>query len=156
MYLATYYQMPKKAEVGIKQSTIYLIKQFEGFSSKPYLDSVGIPTIGFGETKGVKMGQTTTPTRALITLDQSIDDHVKGMIQCIHVPISQGEFDAYTSFTYNVGVYAFCHSNIATRLNKGDYEGACKGLLDWDHAGGKVLPGLTRRRQEEYQKCSQG
>ena len=137
-------------------ATLVGIALNEGYVGTAYKDAVGVSTIGFGETKGVKMGQSTTPTKALVQLEESMDAHAKGMVFCIKVPISQGEYDAYLSFTYNVGVYAFCHSNVATRLNKGDYEGACKGLLDWDHAGGKRLPGLTKRRQQEYQECSQG
>jgi lysozyme len=152
---------PKKnrtavAALVVSAATLIGIAANEGYVGSTYKDAVGVPTIGFGETKNVKMGQTTTPVRALITLEQSIDDHVKGMSACIKVPISQGEFDAYTSFTYNVGVHAFCTSALAAKLNSGDYAGACKELLKWDHAGGKVLPGLTRRRQEEYKKCLEG
>jgi len=69
------------------------------------------------------------------------------------VPLSQGEFDAYVSFTYNVGSGNFC-KYIAPVLNKGDYDAACKKILLFDRAGGKVYPGLTRRRQEEYRQCS--
>jgi lysozyme len=51
-------------------------------------------------------------------------------------------------------VSAFCHSTLNKKLNSGDYDGACKELLKWDKAGGKVLPGLVKRRQEEYAQCS--
>jgi lysozyme len=126
----------------------------EGYSDSSYKDSAGVATIGFGQADGVKMGQRTDPIRALKTLENSIDSHAKGMVQCIKVPISQGEYDAYLDFTYNVGVSAFCNSTLAKKLNNSDYSGACRELLNWNRAGGKVLPGLTKRRQQEYQQCS--
>ena len=152
---------PKKnraavAALVVSAATLIGIATNEGYVEMAYRDVVGVPTIGFGETKNVKMGDKTTPVRAMIKLEQSIEEHVRGMSACIKVPISQGEFDAYTSFTYNVGVHAFCTSTLVVKLNSGDYEGACKELLKWDHAGGKVYPGLTRRRQEEFKKCSEG
>lgn len=125
----------------------------EGYREKAYRDPVGIPTIGYGETKGVKMGDVTNPKKALEQLKVSVDEHGKGMASCIKVPISQNEYDAYISFTYNVGVGAFCRSTLAKKLNSLDYEGACTELLKWNKAGGKVLPGLTKRRQEEYKLC---
>jgi lysozyme len=125
----------------------------EGYSSKAYQDVVGVYTVGFGQADGTKKGDTTDPIRALIKLDQSLDEHAKGMVQCIHVPVSQGEYDAYLDFSYNVGVSAFCHSTLNKKLNSMDYDGACKELLKWNTAGGKVEPGLVKRRQEEYEKC---
>ena len=141
------------ASLVVSAAALVGIALNEGYVGTAYKDVVGIPTIGFGETKGVVIGQTTTPTRALVQLDKSIDAHARGMASCIKVPLSQNEYDAYVSFTYNVGVGAFCSSGLAKKLNAGDYEGACKELLKWDKAGGKVYPGLTRRRQEEYKKC---
>lgn len=125
----------------------------EGYRGTAYRDVGGVPTIGYGETKGVKMGDTTTPREALDRLRTSAAEHGKGMARCITVPISQGEYDAYLSFTYNVGVGAFCKSTLNKKLNAQDYEGACKELLNWNKAGGRVLPGLVKRRKEEYDIC---
>ena len=130
------------------------IAAHEGFRATAYRDPVGIPTIGYGETHGVKMGDKITQKEALDRLRISADEHGKGMARCIRVPISQNEYDAYLDFTYNVGVGAFCKSTLVKKLNAGDYEGACKELLKWNKAGGRVLPGLTQRRQEEYKLCS--
>lgn len=141
------------ASLVISASLLIGIAAHEGYVGNTYLDAVGIPTIGFGETKGVKPNQKTDPVRALIQLDKSINEHAAGMSECIKVPISQQEYDAYISFTYNVGVRAFCTSTLNKKLNAMDYAGACKELLKWDKAGGKVLPGLTKRRQEEYKTC---
>lgn len=141
------------ASLAASAVALATITHFEGFRSQAYRDVTGIPTIGYGETKGVKMGDTITHREALERLRISADEHGKGMARCIRVPISQGEYDAYLSFTYNVGVGAFCKSTLNKKLNAGDYEGACKELLRWDKAEGKVLPGLTKRRQEEYKVC---
>ena len=142
------------ATIVASASVLVGIAVNEGYSDKSYQDSVGVATIGFGQADGVKMGQKTDPVRALITLENSIDSHAKGMTECIKVPITQNEYDAYLDFTYNVGVGAFCKSTLLKKLNDGDYGGACRGLLDWNRAGGTVLPGLTKRRQQEVEKCS--
>jgi lysozyme len=134
-------------------SVLVSIAVHEGYSGTSYKDTAGVQTIGFGQADGTKARQTTNPVRALQVLEDSLDSHAKGMVACIHVPISQGEYDAYLDFTYNVGVSAFCHSTLNKKLNSGDYDGACKELLKWDKAGGKVLPGLVKRRQEEYAQC---
>lgn len=143
------------ATLSITTAALVGIASFEGYRSEAYLDVNNIPTIGYGQTKGVKLGDTTTPLRASIQLQEDVDEHIKGMVRCIKVPVSQGEFDAFTSFTYNVGVGSFCRSTLAKKLNAGDYDGACKELLKWTKAGGKVYPGLVKRRQEEYKRCSE-
>ena len=125
----------------------------EGYSGTAYQDVAGVYTVGFGQADGVKKGDTTDPVRALVKLQNSLDEKAKGMVACINVPISQNEYDAYLDFTYNVGISAFCHSTLNKKLNAGDYEGACKELLKWNTAGGKVVPGLVKRRTEEYDKC---
>lgn len=141
------------AALVISASTLVGIAVNEGYVGQTYKDAVGVTTIGFGETKGVKAGQKTTPERALVQLLVSADQHAKGMISCIKVPLAQNEFDAYLSFTYNVGVGAFCRSTLNKLLNEGQYDAACSELLKWDKAGGRVLPGLTKRRQEEFKTC---
>lgn len=139
--------------LAISAATLIGLAVNEGYVGQTYRDIGGVATIGFGETSGVKDGQTTTPVRALIKLHESAALHAHGMVSCINVPISQGEFDAYLSFTYNLGVGSFCQY-IAPVLNAGDYDAACKKILLFDHVGTTKVPGLTRRRQEEYTTCS--
>jgi len=148
-------QGTRKAVAAIMVSATALvgIAHWEQYRGSTYKDSGGIATLGYGETKGVVAGQTTTPERALQTLLVSADEHAKGMNECIKVPLYQHEYDAYLSFTYNVGVSAFCHSNLNTKLNAGNYAGACAELLKWNHVGTQVLAGLTKRRQAEYFTC---
>lgn len=141
------------ATLVISMAGLFSITSHEGFRGEAYRDPVGIPTIGYGETNGVKLGDRITQREALERLKVSANEHGKGMARCIKVPVSQNEYDAFLSFTYNVGVGAFCRSTLVKRLNQGDYEGACRELLKWDKAGGKVLKGLTRRRENEYKLC---
>lgn len=141
------------AATAISASALIGIALHEGFRDKAYDDGVGVQTIGFGTTSGVKKGDKITAERALIRLYGDMDAYKSGMDRCVKVPLSQGEFDAYLSFTYNVGVGAFCKSTLVKKLNSGDYDGACKELLRWNKAGGKVMAGLTKRREDEYRKC---
>ena len=141
------------AALSVSIACLAGIAAHEGFRGEAYRDPVGIPTIGYGETKNVKMGDKITQREALDRLKTSADEHGQGMARCVRVPLSQNEYDAYVDFTYNVGVGAFCRSTLVKKLNAGDYEGACKELLKWNKAGGKVLPGLTKRRQKEYELC---
>ena len=147
--------MDRKPAAAIVASAAVLVSVavHEGYSSKAYQDVAGVYTVGFGQADGVKKDDTTDPVRALVKLQNSLDEKAKGMVACIQVPISQGEYDAYLDFTYNVGVSAFCHSTLNRKLNSGDYDGACKELLKWNTAGGKVVQGLVNRRTEEYDKC---
>jgi lysozyme len=73
--------------------------------------------------------------------------------KCVVVPLHQYEYDAYVSLSYNIGSGAFCSSTMVKKLNAQDYAGACQEILRWDRAKGRVVKGLTNRRQQEYQKC---
>lgn len=141
------------ASLTVSVAAIAGIASHEGYVDHAYKDPVGIWTLGYGETKGVQPGQTTTKERALVQLQSSANVHAQGMARCIKVPVSQGEYDAFTDFTYNVGVGAFCKSGVATKLNAEDYSGACAELLKWVYAKGQILPGLVTRRKKEYETC---
>ena len=125
----------------------------EGYRGEAYKDAVGVPTVGYGETRGVTMKSRTTPDRALVQLLSSANSHADDIRQCIKVPLYQHEFDAYVSLAYNIGAKNFCGSTLVKKLNAGDYTGACEQIRRWDKAGGKVLPGLTKRREKEYRMC---
>ena len=144
------------AALVISASALVSIAVNEGYVGQTYKDVVGVPTIGFGETQGVKPGQTTTPPQALRKLLESADKSAAGIKQCITVPISQGEYDAYLSLSYNIGIGAFCGSGLVKKLNAQDYVGACQEILKWNRAGGVAQPGLTKRRYEEFNTCIGG
>lgn len=137
----------------VSASAIVGIAGYESYRGVAYQDIGGVWTKGFGETSGVKKGDTTTPDRALIQLLISTEKHASEIRQCIKVPLYQYEFDAYVSLAYNIGTGAFCSSTLVKKLNAGDYDGACEQILRWNKVGGKVVQGLTARRQSEYETC---
>ena len=125
---------------------------FEGLRTVAYRDPVGIPTICFGETRGVKMGDRSTPDECKDLLIDRLEDFAKGVDACVTVPMSDSRKAAMVSFSYNVGVGAFCKSTLVRRLNAGD-PGACDELRKWTKAKGITLPGLVKRREEERRLC---
>lgn len=126
----------------------------EGYRGEAYIPVPGdVPTIGYGETKGVKIGDKTDPVRALIRLNESANEYAVAVKRCAPVPMHQHEFDAYVSLAYNIGTGAFCSSTLARRLVLLDYEGACKEINKWVYFKGKKLPGLMKRRAQERAKC---
>jgi len=142
---------------GLKLAAVTLVSiaALEGYVRDAMIPVPGdVPTIGFGSTKGVRMGDTTTPVRALVRLVEEIDTvYVAGVKECVTVPLYQHEFSAFVSLTYNIGVKAFCGSTVVKRVNAQDYQGACDAILLWNKAGGKVLRGLENRRKEEKRIC---
>ena len=150
--------MDNKIRIGIgalavSATALVSIALNEGYRGEAYKDAVGVPTVGYGETKGVTMKSRTTPDRALVQLLSSANSHADDIRQCIKVPLYQHEFDAYVSLAYNIGAKNFCGSTLVKKLNAGDYTGACEQIRRWDRAGGKVLAGLTKRREKEYRMC---
>ena len=129
------------------------ITSYEGFRSVAYNDGVGVTTIGFGTTVGVKPGDTVTVERALHLALADVSKTEAAVRRCVKVPLSQGEFDAYVSLAYNIGTTAFCGSTLVKKANAGDYAGACAEITRWNKAGGQVLRGLTKRRAAERAKC---
>lgn len=149
--------MERRNSVGIVSISLLgllAITQYEGFKQEAYLDVVGVPTIGYGSTKGVKLGDKIDEKVARRRLIQEVKDKYGEAIKsCIKVPLHQREYDSYISLSYNIGTTAFCSSTLVKKLNQEDYLGACKQLLRWNRAKGKVVKGLTNRRQQEYKMC---
>ena len=135
--------------LAVSAATLVGIATHEGYRSEAYKDAVGIPTLGFGETAGVKMGDKTTPERALVQLLESTEKHADAIRQCIHVPLYQHEFDAYISLAYNIGTGAFASSSVARYIRRGEYRAAADAFGMWIYAGKQKLPGLVTRRQRE-------
>ena len=141
---------------GLSLSAVGLltIAKWEGFSDHAYIPVPGdIPTIGFGSTEGVKLGDTITVPKALERLMRDVGVAESAIGKCVKVPLSQGEFDAFTSFAYNVGSDAFCSSTLVKKLNAGDYAGACAELKRWVYVDGRRVQGLVNRREAEFQMC---
>lgn len=132
------------------------ITQYEGFKSDAYVDMAGIPTIGYGSTKDVHIGDRIDEKGARSRLIKEVmDTYGQGVKNCVKVPLHQSEYDAYVSLTYNIGVKAFCSSTIVKKLNQEDYSGACKQIKRWNKVNGKVVKGLDNRREGEYNLCIQ-
>lgn len=139
------------------------IASHEGYRGEAYIPVVtaagsDVATIGFGSTTNsdgsrVALGQRTNPVASLKRLGEHIEVFEDAVRTCAPVPMYQYEFDAYVSLTYNIGANAFCKSTLAKKLIAYDYEGACKEILKWDKFKGNALPGLTKRRTEEYNTC---
>lgn len=134
-------------------ATASLIAGFEGFRTVAYQDPVGIPTACFGMTEGVEVGQTFTEAECEEYLFEEVVHFQRAVRERVHVPLTQNQLAAFTSFTYNVGVSAFERSTLRRKLNAGDYEGACNQLPRWVYANGVKLPGLVKRREAERQLC---
>lgn len=143
------------AFLTLSASALIGIAVHEGYRESAYIPVKGdVPTIGFGDTHGVKPGDKTDPIRALIKLGQHTENFQRQLRACIgDVPMHQHEWDAIVSWAYNVGPQAACKSTLVRKLKAGDYAGACAELLRWDKFKGKPLPGLTKRRQDEHKQC---
>lgn len=128
---------------------IALIKRFEGCKLDAYLDSVGVPTIGYGHIKNVMMGDRITLEEAEYLLQEDVKDKAAGILPLLLVEVTQGMFDALVSFAFNLGVRALKTSTLLRKVNDGDKIGASEEFGRWVHAGGQVLPGLVKRRRAE-------
>lgn len=128
---------------------VALVKVSEGCRLTAYRDSVGVWTIGYGHTRGVRQGQTITQDEAEALLLDDLDlaaAQVRGMVT---VPLTQGQFDALCDFVFNLGAGRLRDSTLLRLLNQGRYGEAAVQFKFWVMAGGKPLPGLVTRRAAE-------
>lgn len=134
----------------ISQTGVNLIKEFEGLRLTPYQDSVGVWTVGYGSTgKHVVPGKSITNKQAEDLLKEDLARFEDCVTKMVLVPIGQNQFDALVSFAFNLGCGNLASSTLLKLLNAGDYAGAAAQFVRWNKAGGKVLAGLTRRREAE-------
>ena len=131
------------------QKGLDLIKSSEGLRLSAYKCPADVWTIGYGTTAGVKPGQTITKERAEELLRDDARRFEGYVDRLVKVPLTQGQFDALVSFTYNLGPGALEKSTLLRLLNAGDYAGAASQFGRWINAGGKPLAGLVRRRAAE-------
>lgn len=124
----------------------------EGLRTVAYRDPVGIPTICFGETRSVRLGDTATPEQCREMLGARVQEFGAAVDRCVHTPMSASRKAGLTSFAYNVGQDAFCGSTLVLRINVGDPH-ACDELMRWTKAKGISLPGLVKRREQERALC---
>lgn len=143
------------ATMTLGASTLVGIAGYEKFVAPAYMPTPNDkPTYGYGTTKGVKMGDRITPEEALKRLANDLDtEFVAAVKRCVTVPLYDYEFGAFVSLAYNIGTGAFCGSTLVKKLNAGDHAGACAEISRWNKQKGKVLNGLTKRREEERRVC---
>jgi lysozyme len=142
-FIKQFEQLKLRAYPDPKWRGISRLPTNEGTWGKPW-------TIGYGHTGPdvVEFKQITATTAEKI-FDADVAEREAVIYDLVNVPLNQGQFDALVSFVFNVGAEAFRNSTLLKKLNAGDYAGAADELLRWNKAGGKVLDGLTRRRQDE-------
>ncbi len=142
------------AALALSAAGLVGIVAHEGYTDRAVIPVKGdVPTIGFGTTGGVKMGDTITPPQALFRALTDVHKFEGALQRCVIVPLHQHEYDAFVGLAYNIGEGAFCRSTLVRELNKANYLGACREILRWDYANGQRLPGLTKRREAEYRQC---
>lgn len=130
-----------------------IIKKWEGLRLKAYLCPAGVPTIGYGHTYNVKMGQTISVSQAELFLDHDYQDAEEQVLSLVKVPLTENQLGALTSFVFNLGAGNLSRSTLLRKLNLGDYRGAAEQFGAWNKARVKgvmvALDGLTKRRADE-------
>ena len=139
----------KEHTLKLSDTGLALIKEFEGLKLNAYFCSVGVLTIGWGTTAGVKPGDKITEAQAEEMLRADVVKFERGVFDAVKVPLAQHQFDALVVLAYNIGLGAFRTSTLLRLLNKGELSAAAKQFDRWNRGGGKVLAGLTRRRAAE-------
>lgn len=124
--------------------------------AKPDTLAYGLPTVCYGETEGVRVGDRYTIAQCRDMLAKKLPRYANEIARCIKVPITEEALGAFIVFSYNVGSGAFCKSTALRKLNAGDTRGACESLRQWVNAGGKFRQGLLNRRNDEIDLCLSG
>jgi len=137
------------------QQGLNLIKRYEGIKRKPYRCPAGLWTVGVGHLIGDGLSLPDSWNRTLeaaeidAILAKDVARFERGVTRYISAKLTQGEFDALVSFSFNLGLGTLQRSKLRQKLNRGDKEGAIESLLKYNKAGGKELRGLTLRRRDE-------
>lgn len=134
-----------------------LCRQFEGYRAKPYLCPAGVPTIGYGSTYYADGRKVTLedalmsePDARALLMYELQHTYLPGTLrQCPSLIADERKCNAIVDFCYNLGIGRLQTSTLKRKINAGDWEGAREQLMLWTRGGGKVLPGLVRRREAE-------
>ena len=128
-----------------------LLKRFEGFRNRVYMDVAGLPTIGYGHrllhSDSFPNGIDEPQAANLLACD--VRDAEQAVARMVKAPLTQGQFDALVDFTFNLGAGRLASSTLLKSLNAGRYDDAAEQLLRWDHAGGQENAALKARREAE-------
>ena len=135
------------------------VANHEGFRDKAYRPiPTDVLTLGHGYTlredgTPIREGDTITLEQSKTRLKKELYSYRLKISECIKVPVTENQADAFTSLAFNIGTGAFCKSTLVRKLNLYDYQGACQEILRWDRFQGKPLRGLTNRRKDENKLC---
>ncbi len=145
----------------ITSNGLKLIKRFEGFFAKVYLDAAGLPTIGYGHLilphEKHLLKNTITEAKAGELLKADIAVAETAVARLIRVPLTDSQFDALVSFTFNLGAGALQRSTLRAKLNREEYWSVPAELMRWIYAAdGRKIPGLIMRRMAEVELFSFG
>jgi lysozyme len=139
--------------MNYSEAGLALTKSFEQLRLTAYPDSKGVPTIGWGHTRGVRLGDVCTPEQADQWLAEDVAGAVADVNRIIKVPLTQNQFDALVDLQFNAGALTKRRCTLRDKLRAGDYEGAAAEFPKWNKVriGGVLTPeaGLTRRRIAE-------
>ncbi len=138
------------------QAGVDFIKHFEGFSPNFYTDQAGIKTIGYGHA--CHAWNCTVPLNGKYPVRNGVKKDAGGCIEnfVTYGDLTENQYSALVSFTFNLGCGNLRRSTLLKKLNAGDVQGAADEFKKWDKAGGKVLPGLVRRRAAENKMFCRG
>lgn len=144
----------KKQSNNLSDNGMKLLEQFEGLRLESYLDSAGIATIGWGSIKypngnKVKLGDKITKNQAKQYKLHDLKEFESTVNTSVKVPLTQNQYDALVSLSYNIGSGAFKNSTLLKKLNSGDYKGAAEQFLVWNKVNSKMVQGLVNRREAE-------
>lgn len=136
-------------------SLVAFIHTREDVKYKPYRDVLGIWTVCGGITgKHVIPGKVYSKEECEALDAGAIEAHGRGLMECVKVPITQNQYEALASWTFNVGVGGACKSTLLRKLNDGEPPAVwCAELRNWNKGGGRVIRGLTNRRKAEEELC---
>ena len=143
-----------KQKYSLSDNGMKLLEQFEGLRLEAYLDSASIATIGFGSIKypngkKVKLGDKITKAQAKQYKLHDLKEFESTVNTSVKVPLTQNQYDALVSLSYNIGSGAFKNSTLLKKLNSGDYKGAAEQFLVWNKVNSKKVQGLVNRREAE-------
>lgn len=138
--------------MNLSDEGLELIRRHEGLRLNAYQDAVGVWTIGYGHTGGVKPEDTIDEHQAVVLLGEDVREAEECIAEHVTVDLTQGQFDALVSFVFNLGCAAFKRSTLLRLLNEGDVGGACTQFARWVNAGGEPLAGLVKRRADEAER----
>ena len=133
----------------ISQEGVNLIKHFEGCRLEAYKCPAGVWTIGYGHTANVKEGDSVDQEAAEAFLIEDLESFEQAVTRLVEVPLTQQQFDALVSWTFNLGAGNLAESTLLRKLNNYQYAEVPEQMMRWVKAGGQVLDGLVRRRAAE-------